>query len=504
MTLRKLFRHFTRDRDPPPGMRKILTVEQIGPRRSKTPEGFLLCQAVPIARVGVMLYGPGEVPVEVGEDGIAYISRTADELFRPECLASFEGKPVTNEHPPEDVTPDNWTKLAKGTVFNVRQGAGEDADVILADLLITDAQMIREIEAMKREVSAGYEADYEQTGEGQGVQTAILGNHVALVERGRCGPRCAIGDQSPHLQRKQDMPAQTTTKRPGGTQARRKLSQATIDALMEQLGEPDASTMDDGELSGPADSHTHIHIHGIGTSANPSAKGEGAVDVTDEAGGAGGGNASTLDPKTEARFASLENGHKEIIAQIAALTKALAGNGGSGGSDPNGTADEKKDDMTGDENPFAAKKDDEDKGSKGKTNDSAALETSYQDTMAGCEVLVPGFRMFTFDATATRAATIDRMCAARRKALDVFTATGEGQQIVESIAGVKTVDTAGMGCQEVAVLFRASVGAKKLLNNGNSTRDANRMATQTTTAKKGPVSIADLNKMHREHYATKH
>jgi len=303
------------------------------------------------------------------------------------------------------------------------------------------------------------------------------------------------------------MPAQTTTKRPTGTQARRKLSQATIDALMEQLGEPDASTMDDGELSGPADSHTHIHIHGIGTSANPSAKGEGAVDVTDESAGAAGGNASTLDPKTEARFASLENGHKEIIAQLAALTKALAGNGGSGGNDPSGTADEKKDEMTGDENPFATKKEDDTEGKKdpkGKTADSAALETSYQDTMAGCEVLVPGFRMFTFDATATRAATIDRMCAARRKALDVFTAAAEGQQIVESVSGVKTVDTSTMGCQEVALLFRAAVGAKKLLNNGNSTRDANRMGQQPNPAKKGPVSIADLNKMHREHYAAKH
>lgn len=513
MSLRNLLRHLTRDWGPardPPQQQEILTTEQIGPKRFKTPEGFLLCQDVPIARVGVMLYGPGEVPIEVGQDGLAYVSRSAEELFRKECLASFVGKPVVDDHPEDDVTPDNWTKLAKGTVLNARQGTGVDADVILADLLITDAQMIRDIEAMKREVSAGYEADYEQTGEGQGAQSNILGNHVALVERGRCGPRCAIGDQSHFTSRKSNMAVQTTKGRSVIPAQRRRISQATLDALMQELG-PDASTMDEGEAGGPSDSHTHIHIHGIGSTAT-AGQGAGAVDVTDEAGGAGGGNASTMDPAIEARFASLENGHKEIIAQLAALTAAASGNGGSGGNDPSGgkTGDEKED-MTEDENPFAKKDDEgeEKKDAKGKTNDSAALETSYRDVLAGCEVLVPGFRMPTFDAKAKRAATIDTMCAARRKALDAFGATVEGQQVLESVSGVSSVDTAGLACPAVATLFRAAVGAKKLLNNGSATRDAGRMGLPqqqqpAAGGKKAPTSLAELNKMYREHYATKH
>lgn len=512
MTLRKFFNRFTQDRSTrdPPGLQEVLTVEQIGPRRSKTPEGFLLCEAVPIARVGIMVYGPGEVPIEVGPDGVAYVTRDAGELFRPETLASFVGKPVVDEHPNDDVTPDNWAKLAKGVAFNIRPGSGEDADVILADLLITDARMIRDIDAMKREVSAGYEADYEQTADGQGVQTNIIGNHIALVEKGRCGPRCAIGDHS-LTSRKATMP-QANTRR-GAAPQRRRISKATLDALMEQLGggegdDPDASTMDDGELSGPADSHTHIHIHGIGTTA-----GNGAVDVNDEAGGAGGGNANEPPAdKNEARFAALENGHKEIIAQIAALTAAVSGKGGSGGNDPSGKTDpDDPDAETRDENPFAKKEEGEekkdDKGEKGKTNDSAALEGSYKETLSGCEVLVPGFRMPTFDGKAKRTTTIDAMCNARRKALDAFTATTEGASIVESVAGVKTVDTIGMACPAVAVLFRAAVGAKKLLNNGNATRDASRMGTGAGAGnggqplKKGPTSLADLNKMNREHYA---
>ncbi|MFU1948776.1 DUF2213 domain-containing protein, partial [Bordetella avium] len=33
-------------------------------------------------------------------------------------------------------------------------------------------------------------------------QRNIIGNHVALVERGRCGPRCAIGDKEPSMKKK--------------------------------------------------------------------------------------------------------------------------------------------------------------------------------------------------------------------------------------------------------------------------------------------------------------
>ncbi|MCT9017197.1 DUF2213 domain-containing protein, partial [Cupriavidus gilardii] len=67
------------------------TVHRLGPKRALTPEGFLLCEDVPVARTGEMLYGPGEVPVEPGPDGLIRISRTPDEVFRPETLASCIG-----------------------------------------------------------------------------------------------------------------------------------------------------------------------------------------------------------------------------------------------------------------------------------------------------------------------------------------------------------------------------------------------------------------------------
>lgn len=100
------------------------TVERLGARQSVTNDGFLLCEGVPIARIGQLLYAAGEVPVEPGRDGIIRIERTPEEVFRPETLASFEGKPVTMDHPAEFVTPDTWRQLAVGFTQNVRRGEG--------------------------------------------------------------------------------------------------------------------------------------------------------------------------------------------------------------------------------------------------------------------------------------------------------------------------------------------------------------------------------------------
>ncbi|WP_262211373.1 DUF2213 domain-containing protein, partial [Serratia ficaria] len=54
---------------------------------------------------------------------------------------------------------------------------------------------IQLIEDGLRQVSCGYDAEYEQTAPGKADQVEITGNHVALVPKGRAGNRCAIGDR---------------------------------------------------------------------------------------------------------------------------------------------------------------------------------------------------------------------------------------------------------------------------------------------------------------------
>lgn len=160
----------------------------------ETREGFLLCLNVPIGRIGDMEYGRGETPIEVGENGIALISREADEIFSDKTIGSFQGKPVTIRHPEDFVDPKNWKELAVGVMQNVRRGEGEFKDSLVSDLLITDAFAISLVKNGLREVSCGYECEYTPTGEGKGKQTNIVGNHLALVEQGRAGSEYAVRD----------------------------------------------------------------------------------------------------------------------------------------------------------------------------------------------------------------------------------------------------------------------------------------------------------------------
>ncbi len=162
---------------------------------TETPEGFLICHDVIIARTGVQDYAPSEVPINAKTSAVK-IHREKAEVLRAETISSFEGKPVTAGHPDGFVTPDNWNELAVGFVKNVRASEDGDDGYIVADLVITNSKAIQAVKDGLREVSCGYEADYVDLENGEGMQTNILGNHVALVPQGRCGEKCSIQDQS--------------------------------------------------------------------------------------------------------------------------------------------------------------------------------------------------------------------------------------------------------------------------------------------------------------------
>lgn len=176
----------------------VRTVVNLSEHLDKTPEGYLLCREAALGRTGVMRYLPEEVSEDItegfaGKEVLVY--RDDSEVFSPEALASFEGKPLTLDHPDEDVAPENWAELARGIVTNVRRGTGPASDLVLADILVTDAEAIAAIEGGLRELSCGYDAEVERIRPGVGRQTHIRGNHVALVDHGRAGGRCKIKDE---------------------------------------------------------------------------------------------------------------------------------------------------------------------------------------------------------------------------------------------------------------------------------------------------------------------
>lgn len=184
---------------------KYFVKYRISENISETPEGFLICIGVPVARTGEQVYGPGETPISDTEK--VTIIRDEKEVFRPETIASFEGKPITIKHPEDFVTPENWKDLAKGIMQNVRRGKGENKDDLIADLLITDKMAIDLVKNGLREVSCGYDAEYEQSDEDEevgnrGRQKNIIGNHLALVHQGRAGSGYAINDHKGDIEMK--------------------------------------------------------------------------------------------------------------------------------------------------------------------------------------------------------------------------------------------------------------------------------------------------------------
>ena len=164
----------------------------ISPNKTETVEGYLVCRNVPIARTGAQEYTARELMLDGDPERPVVVDRRPEDVFEPAVLASFEGKPVTDGHPPENVGPENYTAYSRGHVQNVRR----EGDYIVADLYINDKALASDIQnGVKREVSCGYTCNYVPDGAGYR-QERIRGNHVAVVPRGRAGHEVAIQDHA--------------------------------------------------------------------------------------------------------------------------------------------------------------------------------------------------------------------------------------------------------------------------------------------------------------------
>jgi hypothetical protein len=170
--------------------------ERIGNTRYMTPDGFLLCKDVPLARVGELEYLAQEAPAITPVSGKVVMIRPESALFSEDTIASFNAKPLLNGYH-QQVTPDNFQDLAVGVVTNVHRGEGDAAGFLVGDLMIYDRDAIQSVEMGRTEISIGFEAECKEIEPGRGEQSRIIGNHVALVDEGRAGPVCSIGDGKP-------------------------------------------------------------------------------------------------------------------------------------------------------------------------------------------------------------------------------------------------------------------------------------------------------------------
>jgi len=435
---------------------RFYTVQKLGPKRSLTPEGFLLCEEVPVARTGEMLYGPGEVPVEPGPDGLIRISRTPEEVFRAETMASCMGKDATLDHPDDFVQPSNYAALTQGVMLNPRRGTGRADDLLVADLLIKHPDAIKAVQDEHiEEVSLGYEADYIQVSPGRGEQRNIVVNHVALVERGRCGPRCAIGDKEP-----EDM--KTKDSKPKG---KRKFADRIRAAFMAK----DAEGAE--ELAKEAE-----------------AMDEEPDDEDDDKGEKGsrtGDATSQLLTKILKRMDAQD-------AAIAALGKRKAKD-----SDKEKTDDEDEDDPD--------KKKTGDDGDLTQAETAPMLNQSEVELYTGdsaasipsrAEILAPGIKLPTFDAATSTKDRAAALCKCQRKALDTAYGTDAGKAAISPFLGGHKADFEKL---PAALVHAAFMGGSELIKAQNNGR-AHDSATRTKDFGKAG-SIAEMNKRNAEFWA---
>ena len=260
----------------------------------KTPEGFLICKDVPIARTGTQQYRGCEFGGPVA-DGIYNVQRPEAEVFDRAAVASFEGKPVCDEHPEEDVTPDNYGRYMKGVCRDVRRGDGDLSNCLVADLVIYDADLINKIEAGKREISCGYDCLWNPTSDSSYDQLEIRGNHVAVVDRGRAGHKVAIRD--------------TADDEKGG----KKMSKSLIGRILRALARDESTTPEDMEaaakLAGSSDAEPRPQPAPTPAPAAPATPAPAAVPQPEN-------KPAAMDEATEARFKKIEDALEAISSKL--------------------------------------------------------------------------------------------------------------------------------------------------------------------------------------------
>jgi hypothetical protein len=166
-----------------------------GAKITQTRDGYLA--AIPrVARTGIQLYRGSELGQP--SKGIVKIFRDEAEVFNKDSLATFAGKPFTDNHPPKMVSAANWKKYSAG---DAGDEVLRDGEFIRIPMMLRDAATIKKVQGGKVQLSVGYGCEIDwtpgttPTGEAyDGRQTGIVVNHIAVVDAARGGDKLAIGD----------------------------------------------------------------------------------------------------------------------------------------------------------------------------------------------------------------------------------------------------------------------------------------------------------------------
>jgi len=174
--------------------------------RTLTPEGYLKATAA-ITMVGVQLYPASQFGADTDEP--VGVFRPPETVFHPETIESIKMKPITMQHPTQDVDADNHGRLSVGSVGESIEPIDEFR--LGANIIINEAAVVKNIlERNIEELSLGYDSyivSEEGTYNGEPYfyrfDGPMIVNHLAIVDDGRCGDTVKILDGGDLMNKKQ-------------------------------------------------------------------------------------------------------------------------------------------------------------------------------------------------------------------------------------------------------------------------------------------------------------
>ena len=170
--------------------------------RTKQDDGSVKAPAV-FSRTGNQSYTRRELGLDGDQNEVIVLNRPSAEVRATESIASLDGKTMTLRHPPVDITPENYSQYTVGDAHGLAYVPTSDvAGTVNGVAHVRAAAAIAALDAGNDELSVGYSFELDmtpgkdaETGEAyHGIQRTIRGNHHAIVDSGRCGGRCRVGD----------------------------------------------------------------------------------------------------------------------------------------------------------------------------------------------------------------------------------------------------------------------------------------------------------------------
>ena len=158
---------------------------------------FWLIKHNPISKVGVFPYMGRSISDDCEPDKIYYVYRPAETLKESVPTWDNPPKPFIDDH---EMLGEGFSKIDERPVQGVISNPVFENDVLYADISVYSESLKDKIAGGKKELSLGYFCKYrKEKGVYKGeaydyVQEDMVGNHIALVDNGRCGSDVKVFD----------------------------------------------------------------------------------------------------------------------------------------------------------------------------------------------------------------------------------------------------------------------------------------------------------------------